>query len=208
MTSLVVPESAVASSYYAVAAGERIFRCHQLELGGVDFNPGIGPVGRFTPLISPAGQAIPTLYAAESFDAAVYEVLFRQESSPAGSILANIINGIGVSSIYAHRELSLVSLFTPELRRWNIEERALFSPHLASYSACRTLVAKIWRDNPWADGIVWCSLQDSESNAYLLFGDRCNDGDLQVQQTHKAGPGEGFLQRIARAARRAGISIE
>ncbi len=116
MTDIAIPDLAVASSDYAISAGECIFRCHRLNFGGTDFNPGIGLDSRFTPLISPmSGQPVPTLYAAKSFDAAVYEAIFRQEQSTDSSVIANKVNTTCVSSITVCRELLMVSLFTPEL---------------------------------------------------------------------------------------------
>lgn len=208
MTSVDIPEYAFASKYRTIAVGEQLFRCHRLEFGGTDFNPGIGPAGRFTPLISPQGEVIPSLYAATSFDAAVYETLFRQESTPASRVFLSKVNAVGVSCISVRRELSLVPLFTPELRIWKVNERALFSPNLSSYIVCRTLASRIWRDNPKANGLVWRSHQDSESNAYLLFGDRFNKKDLLVKRTQSAGTDNQFHKQIYDAAQRAGIRVE
>lgn len=210
MTNLKVPQTAVASCDYAISAGECIYRCHRLDFAGTRFNPGIGMATRFTPLISPEGKNIPTLYAAQSFDAAVYETLFRHESSSLFRVQIDRVMEVGVSKILVRRELPLIQLFTPDLRKWNIGESELFSPCKESYEACRVLAANIWRDNPSACGIVWSSRQDSKSNAYLLFGGRCGESDLHVQQTLSANSEERakYLSQIRNAARRAGIRIE
>ncbi len=207
MTGIEVPEEAIARNFHAIAARDCVFRCHQVGISGIAFNPGQGQPTRFSPLFSPKGESIPTLYAAESFDAAVYETIFRQEASHLFSVSSDIANTVAVSRITVCRELLMVPLFTPELRRWNIEESELFSPCESIYKAARALATAIWRDNPRANGIKWCSRQDSTSNAYLLFGDRCNDGDLLVQQTQSVDSDEDFPQQLVEVAQRAGIDI-
>lgn len=208
MTKIAVPESLTAQKFCVVAAGECVFRCHQLSIAGNIFNSRKRPAGRFTPLISSEGVTIPTLYVASSFDAAVYETVLRQESSPLTTVQSSVVHAVGVSRISVCRELLMVRLFTPELRRWRIDESKLLSSRKSSLVACRALAAGIWRDNPRADGIVWSSRQDSASFAYLLFGDRCNDRDLLVQETHSKYSDIEFPDQIMEAAQRAGIRIE
>lgn len=207
MTNIELPELAVARKFESITAGDSIFRCHLADFAGTDFNPGVGQAGRFTPLILPSGHAVPTLYAAENFDVAVYETIFRRESSPELIVPISTVRDICVSQIAVCRELLMVPLFTPELRRRKIDESELLSPCETRYIACRTLAAKIWRVNPKANGIVWRSRQDSASKAYLLFGDRCSDKDLLVQQTRSESIDENFTQQMMEVAQRAGINI-
>ncbi len=207
MTCIEIPELAIAQKFDAIAAGDCIFRCHQKRFTGTDFNPSRKSDGRFTPLFSLDGKVVPTLYAAESFDAALYETIFRQELSPATILPISTVSEFCVSQITVCRELLLVKLFTPELRRWNIDESELLSPRADSYDACRVLAASIWRDNPRACGMVWRSRQDSESNSYLLFGDRCKGTDLAIQETRSANTDTEYLNHIAEAALRAGIKV-
>lgn len=207
MINIQVPELLVAQKFRTIAAGECVFRCHSLDIAGNAFNTRRRPAGRFTPVISPEGETIPTLYAAESFDAAVYETVLRQERSPESIVQNSVVNTVGVSQISVCRELLMVELFTPELRRWSIDEYKLFSPRKSSLSVCRTLAAGIWRDNPRANGIMWRSRQDSASNAYLVFGDRCSDGDLLVQQTQSKDSDIRYSRQIVKVAKRAGIKI-
>ncbi len=119
MTKLEIPDKADAIRYRSISAGECIYRCHSLDYQGADFNPGVGQAGRFTPLIAPTGQAVPTLYVAETFDASVYETLFRKESMPVSNVSIRKAKVLGVSQILVCRELSIIRLFTPDLRRWN-----------------------------------------------------------------------------------------
>lgn len=208
MTRVEIPELLAAQDFRTIAAGEYIFRCHRLDIAGNAFNSRRKPVSRFTPIISPDGKTIPTLYAAECFDTAVYETVFRQDSSPITSVRKSVVDAVGVSQISVCRELLLVPLFTPNLRKWNIDESKLISSRKTAYVACRALAAGIWRDNPQANGIVWSSRQNSESKAYLLFGDRCGDGDLLIQQTQSAKSDRKFSDQMADAAERAGIILE
>ena len=66
---------------------------------------------------------------------------------------------------------------------------------------------RIWRDNPWADGMVWNSAQDSSSHCFLLFGDRFNEGDLVLQKTQTVESDEVLILELENAARRGGIEI-
>lgn len=207
MTKIQIPELLVAQEFCEIAAGACIFRCHHLGISGDAFSTRRRPVGRFTPLISSEGEIVPTLYAAENFDAAVYETVLRQERSPEAIVQHSVVNSFGVSQISVCRELLMVELYTPELRRWSIDESKLFFPRKSNLSACRALAAGIWRDNPRANGIVWCSRQDSASDAYLIFGDRCRDGDLLVQQVYSRESDIEYSRRMVKVAKRAGIKI-
>ena len=55
--------------------GAVLWRIHAESLAGDVFNPGFG-VSRFAP-IGPKRKRVPTAYAADEFEAAVYETIFH-----------------------------------------------------------------------------------------------------------------------------------
>lgn len=188
-------------------AGTTMYRCHMRGFPGSGFHFSLNSTSRFTPLISQFGKGTETLYAAETFGVAVYETVFRLAEYPAAGIPRSEIQRICMSQIGLRRRLLLVPLFTPELKKWRLRESAIFAPDDSVYPICRKLAMLIWRDNPWADGIVWRSVQDSKSNAILLFGERCGGEALFVIKTQAIESDGEFLDQAVEAGERAGISI-
>jgi hypothetical protein len=103
--------------------------------------------------------------------------------------------------------LRLVGLFTPELVGWGLDPAAVLSADEASHAFCRAMAARIWRDNPRADGLIWASVRDSAARAMLLFGGRVGPGDLAGESIRLAAEDESVVDDLVRAGRRAGWKV-
>ena len=69
------PPTAFATHVTDLPVGAVLWRIHAEKLAGDAFNPGFGS-SRFAP-IGPVRKRVPTAYAADGFEAAVYETIFH-----------------------------------------------------------------------------------------------------------------------------------
>ena len=116
MTAVRLPDDARSSVSFEIAEGTTIFRCHSCNYPGAKFYSGSSAGSRFTPLISPLGEEIATLYAAETADAAVFETVLRFEGTPVNSFPLSEFQQTSMSHIKLKRKMLLVPLFSAELR--------------------------------------------------------------------------------------------
>lgn len=201
-----LPNSTAQGKLFVLGAGSRLFRLHASKLSGDQFNPGSG-TSRFAPFKDENGRIIPTLYASTTFDGAAYETLFRERPAMYQAFPRQKLDDRAESRLLTTREVNLVALFTPELAAWNIKEEDLFTFDEGQYSLCRLPAAKIWNENPDADGMVWSSVRDSSANAMMLFEDRVAPGSLHVEKTRFVQSDADLLDELRRTATRAGIAI-
>lgn len=64
---------------HTLPAGTLLHRIHPDQYGPVEFNPGTVGNARFSPIQTPAGKAIPTMYAGEDFDCAAMETVYHKQ---------------------------------------------------------------------------------------------------------------------------------
>ena len=81
---------------YKLPARTSLHRIHQNIYGAIQFNSGVKGNARFSPIATPAGKAIPTLYAGDTFDCAAVESIFHDV--PYEAVL-NLAERIGVEIV-------------------------------------------------------------------------------------------------------------
>lgn len=202
-----LPRRAQAPALYKIAPAAQITRVYDNSFDGNAFNPCMGRPTRFTHLQKADGSCLPTLYAATTLDGAAYETVFRGPAHKYSTVTRQSLNARSIAVLEPVRALHCVPLFTPELRGWGIEERALFLAKSGTYPECRALAQMAHRDNPGADGLIWSSVQDSGAFAMLLFGDRVAKEDLRVLSERRVDADHTALEDLRKAGQRAGWVI-
>ena len=200
------PGSTRQDSLFALGRDTRLFRLHSERLAGNQFNPGLGS-SRFAPFKNDDGKVVPTLYAATTFDGAAYETLFRERPAKYQTFPRQKLYDRAASELTTTREIRLVSLFTPELTAWGINEADLFNFDESQYPCCRLLAARIWKENLGAGGMIWSSVRDSASNGMMFFQDRIEPDFLHVDETRFVCSNADLLDDLRTTAARAGITI-
>jgi len=145
---------------------------------------------------------VPVLYAAETMDAAIAEVLFRNVPVRGTErfIQAEDLKGLGISVVTPQRDLALIELFGHGLRRLEVTADELTSTITADYPRTVAWAERLYKSAPRADGLVWMSRQFNAAQALMLFGDRVEQNDLQGGESLGLSHGEGLALVLAAAS--------
>ena len=162
-------------------AGTSLHRIHQNIYGAIQFNPGVKGNARFSPIATPAGKAIPTLYAGDTFDCATMESIFHDVPYAPGlkTLAKSKLTDQVYSEVMTLAELMLIDLRTMALRKLGMQRRDLIDTEKDRYPATRAVAAQIHYQQRNAQGLLWTSRQDDSARSVVLFGDRIAAGSLQ-----------------------------
>lgn len=191
-------------------AGALLHRVHDRNFAGDSFNPCKGAPTRFAPIEAANENCIPSLYAADTLEAAVFETIFH-DIPAAGSQRKTVPRTLVQSRAHAQlevlRDLDLASLRGPDLRRWRISRNSLIASSPNLYPATASWARAIHHQFSQVQGLIWTSNQCDPDTAYLFFGDRVASKDFQIIHARDGLVDPGFLADVRRAGRRSGISI-
>jgi hypothetical protein len=186
-------------------SGRRLFRVHPGEVPATSFNPGYGR-GRFHPIATPEGVAIPTLYAADRINGALAETVFRDVTG-GGLVQRAELKPLVLSRLILEQDLELIDLTGLAARRVGLNGRALLDAPPRSYGRTRAWAAALHAASPTAHGLVWISRQYDTARAVLLFGDRFQEDWLGHGGNPEALCRGIGLRRVCKAASLADITL-
>lgn len=174
------PGPALQAAFVTWPAGREIYRVHDAAYRSTQFNPGGKGNARFSPIATPKGGAIPTLYGGNTFECATMETVFHDIAFASGfkAFDKDKLNGKCVSVITSSRNLQLVNLSNVALRKLGIARVHLIESDAANYPLTRPWAAALHEQLPQAHGLVWVSRQHDEARALVLFGDKVKEADL------------------------------
>ena len=190
-----------------LAGGTVVHRVHTHEFPGDAFNPCEGGPSRFAPIHNKRDECVPSLYAATSVEAAIYETLFHDIPLQARrkTIPRTRVEDRKHSTLQLRRDFQLVSLRAPALLKWNVAAALVWgSPK--QYDATARWAAAIHAQFPDVQGLIWTSRRCDPHSAMLFFGDRTVEADLQVVGVRE-GADSSFLRDVREAGNQGGIAI-
>ena len=190
-----------------LADGTVVHRVHSRTFGGNIFNPCAGGRTRFAPIRHQHRRCIPSLYAASSVQAAIYETLFHDIPLQARrkTVPRTRVEDRRHTALQLRRDLRLVSLRAPILLKWNVPAALVWGPP-TRYRATASWAKAIHDQFDDVSGLIWTSRQCDPHAAMLFFGDRADDADLQVVSVRE-GRDESFLRDVREAGQLGGIVI-
>ena len=192
-----------------LAQGELLHRVHGHDFDGNAFNPCQGSPTRFAPIHDASGHCIPTLYAADSVEAAIYETILHDIPLPGAarkSVPRHAIEARRHSTLLVRRSLRLASLRAPDLMKWGLTRTTLISTMPTQYHRTARWAKAVHDQFAEVDGLVWTSNLCDPDAALLFFGDRVDASDLMVTGVRHGSDGS-FIQDARKAAQRANILI-
>ncbi len=208
---LSAPPAALArGNLQLLAQGTLLHRLHDRTYAATSFNPGTGPSrSRFAPIKSATGLAIPTLYAAQTFECAAHETVFYDivHDRPLKTVPLTRLAPVVHSIIAATVDLTMVQLFEPDLNAWGMTRGDLIDTLPQDYAATARWAEAIHTAHPDAHGMVWTSRRCDPGTAYLLFGDRLANGSLTRLSSVALTSSDAELRAVIGFGSRAGISI-
>jgi len=175
-----VPSATLALTKITLPAGTHLHRVHLGSYGASQFNPGVKGNARFSPIKDATGSAVPTIYAATSFQAAAMETVFHDVPFAAGLKTMDMakLDGQAYSTLQTSRDFVLADLCQVALRKLGISRAELIDTEKASYPDTRLWAIAIHTQFPDVEGLFWVSRQDDSARALVLFGDRIKANDL------------------------------
>jgi hypothetical protein len=173
------------------------------------FNPTAAP-GRVRPIdTAVAGQPVPTMYGANRADGALGESVFHDVPTNAPwTIPRAALYGRLRAVLIPQRPLRLVDLTGWAHKTLRIDGRRLVDCDPAEYAITARWAQRFHAQERAADGLYWRSRQFDRSFAFMLFGDRVAETDLNpvYDETVALWQGEG-LEEVRAAAELAEITI-
>lgn len=155
--------------------GVTFFRVHRAVYSPTQFNASKAGDARFSPSILSTGEVVPTLYAGTTLDCALMETVFHDVPFAPGlktvSKKANVYDQMR-SSLRATRDLRLIDLRSIALRRLGLTRRELIDTEATHYAVTRSYALQLYEQLPTAEGMIWTSRQDDQSQALILFETR------------------------------------
>jgi hypothetical protein len=154
--------------------GEKIYRAHPAVYGSTQFNPTAAGNARFSPLVTPAGAVIPTIYAGTTLDCALMETVFHDVPFVAGLknwSKATHVAGKVYSQIVLTRNLNLIDFSAIPLRKLGISRKDLIESDSSQYADTREWALAVHDQHPNAEGLTWTSRQADPARALVLFED-------------------------------------
>jgi hypothetical protein len=193
----------------AVPAGTLLVRLHDPAFQGDEANPCRGGPTRFAPIFRPDGECVPTLYAAGTFEAAVFESVFHDvphaaatKSVPLGKVTSRTISRLEVRA-----DLLIASLNEPDLNRVGLTRADLIDTFPSAYPATARWAEAIHRADPAVAGLAWTSRRCDPDAAYVFFGDRLPADAFRITDRVDIAASAGHLAEIRRIGQRAGITL-
>lgn len=162
---------------HTLHAGSHVYRMfgNRSGRGANVCNPGRGGRSRFAFFGNPV---VPVLYAAESEQAAVCETLLHDIPQAGGVVGPDEYADKVMNRMTVKRELNLASFMGPGLRALRVEARDLKDTPASRYGETVK-----WAEAAHAagfDGAVWMSRRCNSDRAYVFFGDRISEPDLEI----------------------------
>jgi len=182
------------------------FRVHSSAYGATEFNPGRGK-GRFHPFSDVDGNAIPTLYGANSIDGALSETVFHDvaiDPRRMRRIFRERLKTLLLSALVPTRRLTLIDLRGYSLNALGLHRSQLLDSGAAAYHQTVRWARALHQAALTADGLLWRSRQYDTADALLLFGDRVERQDLKVAEAPRplySGAGFRLIKEAAKLAR-------
>lgn len=176
-----VPPATLRLTLATLPKGQALQRVHHEKYAAARFNPGVLGNARFSPIRNDRGEPIPTLYAGTTFPCALMETVFHDVPHTTGfkSFDKSKLAGQMHSEVELTQDLQLVDLGSIALRKLGVPRKQIIDTEKNQYPATRKWAEDIHRQCLKAQGMSWVSRQDDSARAFVLFGDRIEDGVLQ-----------------------------
>ncbi len=189
--------------------GTVLERIHSRNFVANSFNPCQGSPTRFAPIKDGNGQCVPSLYAGETFEAAVFETIFHDVPAKAKRkrVPGNKVEDSAQGRLEVVRDLTLVSLREPDLKCWHIKRSQLIATTPKHYADTAKWAAAIHLQFTNAEGLEWTSHQCDPATAYLFFGDRVQPVDFKVIYVRDGLNDPSFFHDVMEVGNRSHIRI-
>lgn len=169
------PPDPFTAQAFELPPGSEIYRVASNSRPVDRFNPGHGAPTRWAFF---GGPVVPVLYAAQGEVAAVSETLLHDIPHSGGMLLPADYRDKVAARLLTRRTLNLASFMGTGLRALKVEARDLTDSDPTTYGDTVRWAAAAHAAG--FDGAVWMSKRCNTDRAYVLFGDRVQPSDLEI----------------------------
>jgi len=183
-SSFPAPHDEIDIEVKTIRAGTPLFRLHAACFLGNQFNKTGHGDARFSPLYHrESGVVIPTLYAGETPEVAICEVLFHDVDI---SLKEIVFEQSRLASIHHTKLVTLedvtVAVMSPVSVVRMRAGKKLIHCDAADYALTRAWAEYIHQQHRSVQGLEWPSRQH-EGQAWVFFGDRIKQSTLQIKRS-------------------------
>ena len=203
------PANLAGPNIATLKAGTSLERVHDRNYRANEFNPCKGAPTRFAPIRDLQGNCVPSLYAGDTVESAIYETIFHDIPVKARrkTVSRALVQGRAHGRLEVLRDLRLASLRGPDLKKWRVSRHSLITTSPKLYRDTARWAEAIHHQFPYVEGLVWTSNQCDPDTAYVFFGDRVAPRDFDVVRVRDGALDAGLLSDVRLAGRRIGITI-
>ena len=203
------PDPFPAFNTRSIPAGTRLVRVHDPMFKGDEANPCMGGLTRFAPVYQGDGACLPSLYAAATFECAVFESVFHDvpHVSAAKFVPLKKITSRAVSWLHLQSDIVLACLHEPDLNRLRLTRADLIDTSAIAYPITARWAEAFHRADPVVAGLAWTSKRCDPGLAYMFFSDRLPPGAFEVTERIEIAASAHHLEQIRDFGRRAGITL-
>lgn len=201
------PPTAFPTFVTELPVGAQLWRIHGARFAGGAFNPGVGET-RFAP-IGPKRKRVPTAYAADGFEAAVYETIFHDldPAQPFKTYPLSALAAVRCSVLRVATPLQLRSFLAPDLMKLGVARNQLIDTTAREFTDTRRWSAALHRADRETQGMVWESRAYPSARALMLFGDRIPAAALSVVSSTAIDADPALALRLRALADRSGVTL-
>lgn len=207
---LVTPPSPFpAFNVKTLRAGHQLFRVHDPKFSGAQFNPCAGVPSRFSPLVRKDRSCLPALYAADTFESAIHESVFHDQTYAPGEkfITVDKITSRAQSILTVGKDIRLASLNQPDLMSLGLTLSDLIHTDATTYAETARWAEAFYEADRTISGLVWTSRRCDPAQAYMFFEDRIPANGLTVNSTKPFASSSDLVLEVRAFGKRAGITI-
>ena len=167
-----------------------------------------GPT-RFAPLWLPSGDCLPTLYAATTLEAAVWESLFHDVPHTAGpkSVRLDKVTSRTLSILKPKRDMIVAPLHAPDLNRTGVGRADLIEAPPTAYAETARWAEAFHRGDTSIAGLQWTSRRCDPAQAFVFFEDRSPSSAWRVTERIEVGKAPHLVEAIRAFGRRADVTL-
>ncbi len=155
------------------------------------------------------GSCLPTLYAADTFESAIHELIFHDQPYTPGEkfIAVDKVTSRAQSILGVDKDIRLASLNQPDLMPLGLTLGDLIHTHATAYSQTARWAEAFYQGNKTISGLVWTSRRCDPAQAYVFFEDRIPPNGLIVKSTTSFASSSDLVLEVRKYGKRAGITI-
>ena len=154
------PVKLASPNILTLCAGAFLERVHDRSYSADSFNPCRGAPTRFAPVHDVKGNCVPSLYAGDTLESAIYETIFHDVPVTAKrkTVPKTLVQSRAHGRLQVLRDLRLASLRGPDLRRWRISRNALITTSSNRYRDTAQWAKAVHHAvTPAKTGVQWLS---------------------------------------------------